>query len=81
MDSVNVNEVAEGLKKFLVTVLSDIETGPFSDTGFVRAESTDDGDTLELFDTGDETAWPVASFDIAQLANELAVYGYRKEGV
>lgn len=58
---------AVGWHKFLVAELSDVETGPMSDMGYVRAELNADG-VLELFDTDEESAWPVASFDVHQLA-------------
>jgi len=63
--------VVEKFATILVEELSDVRTGTMSDMGFVRAECNDEG-ALELFDTDAVSAWPVASFDVNQLAYVLA---------
>ena len=78
MDGMN-NKAAQELKDFLVEELSDTQKGPLSDMGYLRSEVVEGGDRIELFVTEDESAWPVASFDVRQLAYALTYRGYRKE--
>jgi len=63
----DIEEVQQKLGEYLA---SDFENGPFSDTSFARAEVEPDG-TMTLFASESESAWPVASFDVPQLAEWL----------
>lgn len=67
----------EALSAVLVEILSDTDTGPLSDTPYIRAElDENDEGQLALFESESEDAWPTASLDIQQLANALIAEGY-----
>jgi hypothetical protein len=63
----NVDDIREAI----IESLMDTETGPLSDTPYIRAEVTTAGEALELFETDDEESWPTASIDVQQLANDI----------
>jgi hypothetical protein len=63
-----------GLKAAIIQSLTDLYTGPLSDTPYVRAEMDEDEYSLLLFRTQDEGEWGEASIDVEQLAGDICAY-------
>lgn len=66
-----MNFTHDQIKKAIINSLLDVNTGPLSDTPYVRGEISEDGTALYLFDTEDESDWPIASIDVDQLAADI----------
>jgi hypothetical protein len=61
----------DDIREAIIEILMDTDTGPLSDTPYIRAKASQDGLTLLLFNTMRESEWPVASVDVDQLAHDL----------
>lgn len=69
----------EAERRIVEALIDDIETGPLSDTSFLRGEYNPEEGHIELFVSFDEGDWPAASFDVRQLAYHMVDHDERKD--